>query len=135
MTDQRFEGIGRLGKDGILAYTQSGRAQLDITVAIDSTDGPALWIKVVLGGPLAEAIAPHAKRGALLSFTGVIVARERTFGRDPKTNHTCQRWEIHALEAEFVERDSKIPARADLPHAAIEEPRANSLEDVGYERR
>lgn len=62
-------GIGRIGKDVELRYTQKGDPVANISVAWNyglkdqSGKKPTQWVDASLFGKKAEALAPHLKKG------------------------------------------------------------------------
>ena len=69
---------GRLGQDGEVKSTPSGQTYCRMSIAIDmgkDHDGEkreAMWIRATLWGKRAESLAPHIRKGAMVSVCGDI---------------------------------------------------------------
>lgn len=70
--------VGRLGQDADLRYTGGGDAVCSVNIAIDrrgKKDGEKqepLWIRATFWRKFAESLAPHLKKGSMVSVSGAI---------------------------------------------------------------
>lgn len=74
-----FNAIGRVGKDAIVRYTQSGKAVAGWSLAVDDGWGEnkqTVWLDCSLWGDRAEKLAPYITKGAQIGVTGSIGTRE-----------------------------------------------------------
>jgi single-strand DNA-binding protein len=72
---------GNVGNDGEVKYTQSGKAVLQFSVALNSGYGDkkvTSWIRCNLWGPRADTLAPHITKGSQVAVTGELTNREWT---------------------------------------------------------
>jgi single-strand DNA-binding protein len=75
-----FSGIGRVGGDPSVNYTNEGKAICSFSVAIDSGYGEkklTTWIKVVLFDKRAT-VSEYIRKGDRIGVTGEIVLRDWT---------------------------------------------------------
>jgi single-strand DNA-binding protein len=86
-------GVGRIGKDVELRYTNTGEAVANISLAwnygVKGQDGkkPTQWLEAALFGKRAEALAPYLKKGTTL-FVDIRDAHVRTYDtKDGKSGH------------------------------------------------
>lgn len=74
-----FNAIGRVGKDAIVRYTQTGKAVASWSLAVDDGWGEnkkTVWLDCSLWGDRAEKLAPFITKGAQIGVTGSIGTRE-----------------------------------------------------------
>ena len=91
-----FNAIGRVGKDAIVRYTQSGKAVAGWSLAVDDGWGQnkqTVWLDCSLWGDRAEKLAPYITKGAQIGVTGSIGTREH----DGKTYVTLRVQDVTLL--------------------------------------
>lgn len=74
-----FTGIGRVGRDAELKYTQGGDAILRFSVAVDSGYGDkktTVWLDCAMFGKRGEKLAEYIKKGDRIGVTGELGVRE-----------------------------------------------------------
>ncbi len=70
-----FTGIGRLGRDAEVKYTQAGKAVTTFAVAIEEGFGDnkvTSWLDCVLFGERGEKLAEYIRKGDRIGVTGSI---------------------------------------------------------------
>lgn len=110
-----FNAIGRVGKDAIVRYTQSGKAVAGWSLAVDDGWGEnkqTLWLDCSLWGDRAEKLAPHILKGDRLGVTGSIGTREH----DGKTYVTLRVQDVTLLGGKGESRQTE-PALQAAPAA------------------
>lgn len=78
-----LSGIGRLGREPKMQYTDKGTAVTNLTVAVDCGFGDkkeTVWLSLVSFGPQAEALNKYLSKGKRLVFTAEL-SRVSTFER------------------------------------------------------
>ena len=102
--------VGRIGKDGELAYTKDGTPVMRLRIATNEyyiKDGERQerteWHTVIVWGKKAEVLSPHAVKGRLIFVQGPI--RYRTWQDSRGTQHTTA--EIIAETIRFLDRSKK----------------------------
>lgn len=80
----KWQGIGRLGNDPEIRYTQDGKAVASLTVAcgddykdkqgnkVERTE----WVRITAFGRLAEIIGEYLKKGSQAYFEGKLTTRK-----------------------------------------------------------
>lgn len=74
-----FTGIGRVGRDAELKYTQGGDAILKFSVAVDAGYGDkkaTTWLDCAMFGKRGEKLAEHICKGDRIGITGELSTRE-----------------------------------------------------------
>jgi single-strand DNA-binding protein len=90
--------IGNLGADPELRYTQGGTGVVNFNVAINTRkpDGDdkwvdhVEWVKCVVWGAQAEAMAQHLKKGAPVSVRGSLQTRKWVKESDNSDQYTTE---------------------------------------------
>ena len=65
--------VGHLGQDAELRYTPQGKAVANLNVAVDAGYGETkktVWYRVTCWEKLAESMAAHGQKGALVFVSG-----------------------------------------------------------------
>lgn len=94
----RFNGIGNLGADPELRYTQNGTPVMNMRIAcnerVKDKDGNyqdrTEWVNAVLWGKRAEGLAPHLSKGSTVFFEGPL----RTSSYDDRDGNKRYKTEI-----------------------------------------
>lgn len=76
-----FSFTGRIGKDCVTKYTQSGDAITNFTAAFDSGYGDkkvTTWVNCAMWGKRGEAVAPYLLKGSQIAVSGELTNREYT---------------------------------------------------------
>ena len=110
-----FNAIGRVGKDAIVRYTQSGKAVAGWSLAVDDGWGQnkqTVWLDCSLWGDRAEKLAPFITKGAQIGVTGSIGTREH----DGKTYVTLRVADVTLIGGKSESRQTE-PARQAAPVA------------------
>lgn len=110
-----FNAIGRVGKDAIVRYTQSGKAVAGWSLAVDDGWGQnkqTVWLDCSLWGDRAEKLAPFITKGAQIGVTGSIGTREH----DGKTYVTLRVQDVTLIGGKIESRQAE-PARQVAPVA------------------
>ena len=71
--------IGNVGKPEDLKYTQSGKALINFSLAVNDGKGDqqtTTWYRCALFGQLAESLAPYIVKGKQVYVEGKLTARE-----------------------------------------------------------
>lgn len=71
--------IGRVGKDAVTRYSQSGKAVTGWSLAVDSGYGQnktTLWLDCTLWGERGEKVAQYITKGSQVGVTGELGTRE-----------------------------------------------------------
>lgn len=71
--------IGRVGKDAVLRHTQSGKAVLGWSIAVDRGFGDnkqTIWIDCALWGDRGSKIADYVRKGDRIGVCGELGTRE-----------------------------------------------------------
>ena len=72
----KYECIGRLGKDPDMNYTPGGQAVTKFSIAVDQgKDSPAMWLDIVCWEKLAELMNQFLYKGALVYVEGRLQKR------------------------------------------------------------
>lgn len=109
-----FNAIGRVGKDAIVRYTQSGKAVAGWSLAVDDGWGQnkqTVWLDCSLWGDRAEKLAPFITKGAQIGVTGSIGTREH----DGKTYVTLRVQDVTLLggKGERDQQQDQQPAHGE----------------------
>lgn len=110
-----FTAIGRVGKDAIVRYTQTGKAVAGWSLAVDDGWGEnkqTVWLDCSLWGDRAEKLAPYITKGAQIGVTGSIGTREY----DGKTYVTLRVTDVTLVGGKSESRQTE-PARQAAPVA------------------
>lgn len=110
-----FNAIGRIGRDAVTRFTQSGKAVTGWALAVDSGWGDnkkTTWLDCTLWGERGQKLADHIRKGDRLGVTGEIATREH----DGKTYVTLDVKDVTLLgdkrEAPPQQRDKPAPKQA-----------------------
>jgi single-strand DNA-binding protein len=135
----RWQGIGRLGRDPESKATQSGQTVINFSMAcqddykdkagekIERTE----WVRVVMWGQGAEIFAKYATKGSKVYIEGKLTTRkwQDKEGRDQYTT------EVNASGFEFL--DSKSDGQSSAPSARPQQAKTYTNEQgqpsVDYE--
>lgn len=93
-----FSMTGRIGKDAELRETTNGTQVCSFSAAYDTGYGDKKtthWVKAVIFGKRASALAPHLTKGKLVEFVGTPVI---STWKDKKTNEPRAQLEVSVLE-------------------------------------
>jgi single-strand DNA-binding protein len=93
-----FSMTGRIGKDAELRETTGGTQVCTFSAAYDTGYGDKKvtnWVKAVIFGKRASALAPHLTKGKLVEFVGTPVIAT---WKDKKTNEPRAQIEVSVLE-------------------------------------
>jgi single-strand DNA-binding protein len=91
-----YNAIGRVGKDAITRFTQSGDPVTGWSLAVDSGYGnnkQTLWLDCSLWGKRGEGVAPYITKGSQIGVTGELGTREH----DGKTYLTLRVGEVSLI--------------------------------------
>lgn len=66
----RWTGVGRLGKDVDLRYTNTGKAVASFTMAVDGGKDSTEWVTVNVWEKTAENCAKYLSKGSKVGVTG-----------------------------------------------------------------
>ena len=72
---------GRLGQDGVMRYTQDGKAVMELSIAITRKvreEYVASWIRATLWERTAEIWAPWCKKGVEVVVSGDVIEQKWT---------------------------------------------------------
>jgi single-strand DNA-binding protein len=114
----RWQGIGRLGRDPESKATQSGQTVINFSMAcqydykdksgekIERTE----WVRVVMWGQAAETFAKYATKGSKVYIEGILTTRKWQ-DKEGKDQYTT---EVNASSFEFLggKNDGGEPAQA-----------------------
>ena len=90
--------IGRLGSNPELAYTTSGTAVSEFSIAVPRTKTDEVdWIRIVAWGNLAETVAEHKTTGDQIAVTGEL--RTSEWEQDGKNRSATK---VHAGRIDFL---------------------------------
>ena len=106
-----FNAIGRVGKDAIVRYTQSGKAVAGWSLAVDDGWGQnkqTVWLDCSLWGDRAEKLAPYITKGAQIGVTGSIGTREH----DGKTYVTLRVADVTLIGGKSEQQREQDPQPA-----------------------
>jgi single-strand DNA-binding protein len=135
----RWQGIGRLGRDPESKSTQSGQTVINFSMAcqddykdksgekIERTE----WVRVVMWGQSADIFAKYASKGSKVYIEGKLTTRkwQDKEGRDQYTT------EVNASGFEFL--DSKSDGQSSAPSARPQQAKTYTNEQgqpsVDYE--
>ncbi|HOA15316.1 MAG TPA: single-stranded DNA-binding protein [Bacillota bacterium] len=98
--------IGRLTKDPVLSYTQSGKAVAKFTLAVDrgmkdqSGNNQADFIDIVVWDKQAENVSNYVKKGHLTAVEGRLQVRSY----ETQEGQKRRAWEVVANRVVFLER-------------------------------
>lgn len=98
--------IGRLTKDPVLSYTQSGKAVAKFTLAVDrgmkdqNGNNQADFIDIVVWDKQAENVSNYVKKGHLTAVEGRLQVRSY----ETQEGQKRRAWEIVANRVVFLER-------------------------------
>lgn len=121
-----FNAIGRVGKDAIVRYTQSGKAVAGWSLAVDDGWGQnkqTVWLDCSLWGDRAEKLAPFITKGAQIGVTGSIGTREH----DGKTYVTLRVQDVTLIGGKGEQRQQREPAQQ-----PASEPAADFDDDIPF---
>jgi single-strand DNA-binding protein len=93
-----FSMTGRIGKDAELRETTGGTQVCTFSAAYDTGYGDKKtthWVKAVIFGKRASALAPHLTKGKLVEFVGTPVI---STWKDKKTSEPRAQLEVSVLE-------------------------------------
>jgi len=93
-----FSMTGRIGKDAELRETTGGTQVCSFSAAYDTGYGDKKtthWVKAVIFGKRASALAPHLTKCKLVEFVGTPVI---STWKDKKTNEPRAQLEVSVLE-------------------------------------
>lgn len=115
MSVNKFIGIGYLGADSELRYTQSGHAVLNFRIAITEKwkdqNGNAKehteWVSCVLWGNRGEALAQYLQKGTRVYVEGGL----RTSSFDDKDGNKRYKTEVNVRELELLGGGSRDDSR------------------------
>ena len=99
----KWFGIGRLGKDVDIRYTQSGKAVASFSLAIDDGYGEkrkTYWLNIVTWDKLAQTCADNLAKGSKVAIEGKLTNRQYESNGQKRTA-----WDIVAQSVDFL--DSK----------------------------
>lgn len=74
---------GMVGNDGKLAYTESGTARLNFSLAVavyNRGEKETTWVQCSMFGKRAESVAPYVKKGTSLAVGGEVGIWNRNDG-------------------------------------------------------
>ena len=116
-----FNAIGRVGKDAIVRYTQSGKAVAGWSLAVDDGWGQnkqTVWLDCSLWGDRAEKLAPFITKGAQIGVTGSIGTREH----DGKTYVTLRVQDVTLLGGKGERDQQQAQQPAAVPDYDVDIP-------------
>ena len=115
-TFNQWTGIGRLGKDPVLAVTPNGKPHTKFSLAVDQgKDQPTMWLNVTCWDKLAETVEKYAHKGMLVFIQGKLQLRSYK----DKQHIDRISVEIIATVVQLLERRKDEPSEADIPDAVL----------------
>jgi single-strand DNA-binding protein len=114
-----FHGIGNLGKDPEIRYTQSGMAVCNFSIAISEKFGEketTEWLDIVVWQKVAENCVKFLKKGDKVAVSGRLQTREWQDKQDIKRYKT----EIVANSVEFLVTKNKTNKTENVSQSAKE---------------
>lgn len=123
-----FTFTGRIGKDAVVRFTQSGDAVTSFTAAATSGFGDkavTTWLNCAIWGKRGESVAPYLLKGAQVAVTGELTNREYT---DKDGN---KRYSLDVRVNDVTLVGSK-PERTEpaAPHQAAQMQQPRGVEDM-----
>lgn len=116
--------IGRLGQDPELRYTQSGKAVVRMSIAVNDRYGQnerTYWFPVISWNGLGETVSNYLRKGSRVAVSGRLVSRSYETGDGIRRTVT----EIIANSVDFLD---PRPANGEAPT-----PEGNPSSDELYD--
>jgi single-strand DNA-binding protein len=111
--------IGRLGRDPELRYTQTGKAVVSFSLAVDRRQkGETDWFQVTAWDKLAELCNEHLRKGRQAAVRGRM--QSRTYEAQDGSKRTS--WEVVAEDVQFLGGREEQEAPAAPPQQQPQRP-------------
>lgn len=116
----QWMGIGRMGADPELRYTQSGKAVASFNLAVSDRFNKehTNWIPIVIWGVPAENTAKYCKKGSQVALSGRLQQRNYD-GKDGKKVYVL---EVVADQIQFLDTKSEDKPQANSDPFANDKP-------------
>lgn len=127
----RWQGIGNLGRDVELRYTQSGKAVGNFSMAVDGGGKDKTeWVNVVVWEKIAENCAKYIGKGSLVYVEGRLQTRKwEDQGGNTRYTTEVVAWSVkflnrredagqHSQQAAQTQAQAQTPAPAQAPMQA-----------------
>jgi single-strand DNA-binding protein len=117
---QVWIGVGYLGVDPVMRFTQQGKAVTDLRMAVSGYDDTTMWVDITAWGDLAENCNQYLNKGSLILVLGRMEYDKAT-GRpetyvSKKDNQTYAKFTVTARDVKFLltnkDNGNKAPAHA-----------------------
>lgn len=115
--------IGRLTKDPELRYTPSGKAVVQMRLAVPHTDKDTDFIDVIAWERQAESVANYMEKGRLIAVQGRISVRNY----EDNLGNKREKVEVVATTVRFLDRGDAAAG----PAGPVAPPSANPLAGLG----
>ena len=111
--------IGRLGREPELKYTQTGKAVVSFSLAVDRRQkGETDWFQVTVWDKLAELCNEHLRKGRQAAVRGRM--QSRTYEAQDGSKRTS--WEVVAEDVQFLGGREEQEAPAAPPQQQPQRP-------------
>lgn len=107
-------GIGRLGRDPKMQYSDKGNAVTNLSVAVDTGFGDnkeTVWFSLVAFGKQAEVLNQYLSKGKRIAFSAEL-QKVRTFEKG--SGETGTSVDARVLTFDFIDKADKSESAEDL---------------------